>query len=151
MSKVLTNEQVWQHVKVETNPATDYEIGVINTITGFKKKAGEWRFQKGVHCEKCNRELTILDYFLTGIQHHSLTEIQKFICPDFEKQESCDHDIDPEKVDRYEIADHPNPIGCVNCGHVNQMMHKLYSHPGCKGMVLRMPKETYENIVDNSN
>lgn len=149
MGNALTNKQVWEQVKTETNPASTYEIGVLNTITGFHKTAGEWRFQKGISCEKCRRELTILDYFLTGIQHHSLDGIKKFICPDFQSKSNCNHHIDPELVDRYEIADHANPIICVNCGHLNAMNHKLYSHPGCKGMVIRMPKETYEKFALN--
>ncbi len=144
----LDKNKVWKLVKQETNPATNYEIGVINTILGIKKRADEWRFQKGIHCYRCSRELTILDFFLSGIQDHSIEEIKDLVVKDLKDPGQCEHDDDPNLINYVEVADNTSPITCCNCGNTMNLMHKLYMHPGYKGRVIRMPSNIYRKFAE---
>lgn len=173
MTNTPTSEDVWRYVKAETNTATEHEIGIMNAILGTSFPKESWRFKNGVHCTSCDRTLTILDYFLTGIQHHSVSKIKSFIFPDTDGK-SVDLPLDPDNMVRADIVEHPNPIGCLSCGFMNEFMHDVYGHPvvvppgpnpgplpepgpgpapipgtgplGRPGIHVRMPKEFYNKI-----
>jgi hypothetical protein len=149
MSKEPTLQQIWDFVKSETNSATDYEIGVMNAILGTTLPKDSWRFKKGIHCERCNRELTILDYFLTGVQHHTLSGIKEFLSPGESNSAKLEFSVDTDKLVKYDTTDHPNPIACVSCGHVNPLLHDVYGHPVAhgEGIHVRMPQDLYNKIA----
>lgn len=151
MSNEPTLKQVWEFVKSETNPATDYEIGIMNAILGTNIPKEGWRFRKNVHCGGCKRELTILDYFLTGIQHHSVHGVKEFVSPGEGDLKMLAFQIDTDNLVKFDIADHPNPIGCVSCGHVTPMRHEVYGHPVKigGGIHVRMPQDFFNKIAES--
>jgi uncharacterized CHY-type Zn-finger protein len=126
-------------VKEHTNPATDFELSVINKIVGIEKLNGEWRFEKNLICTKCHRELTILDYFFSGLNHHSLQFIQDSVCPD-RIDGKCKNPVSEEEtVSRVDVIDHEMPIACINCGTMRpSLTYAMYVHPACAGAVIRM-------------
>lgn len=126
-------------VQEHTNAATDFELSVINKLVGIEKLNGEWRFQKGLICRNCHRELTILDYFLSGLSHHSLKFIQDSVCPD-RVDGQCRNPVSAEAaVNRVDVVDHEMPINCVNCGTVYfSISYAMYLHPACAGAIIRM-------------
>lgn len=132
-----------------TNPIKPHEAEIISSILRIHTGEHFWRFQKHVFCGGCRRELTVLDYFLTGLQHHDVEFILKQVCPDYEEHGTCDHEADAINVDKIEVVDHAMPVMCTQCGFLNNGDYKLYVHPGCKGYMIRLPNAMHEGIIRN--
>ena len=136
-----------KHVYKHTNAIKPHEAEIISSLLKIHTGEHHWRFQRHIFCEGCHRELTVLDYFLSSLKHHSINFILKEVCPDFEKDGTCDHEADSISVDRVDVVEHGMEISCVNCG-VTRPGYELYLHPGCKGYVIRMPERKYNEIKE---
>lgn len=130
-----------------TNPIKPHEAAIVSSILRIHTGEHFWRFEKQLYCPGCRRELTVLDYFLTALRHHSVDFIIKEICPDYEVGGTCDHEADAINVDRIDLVEHPIAINCTACGGVfERQQYVIYSHPGCKGNILRMPATTFDRL-----
>jgi hypothetical protein len=80
------------------NPIRPHEAAIVSSILRIHTGEHFWRFQKHVYYPGCRRELTTLDYFLSGLKHHTVDFILKQICPDYEQHGTCDHEADAISV-----------------------------------------------------
>ena len=130
------------------NPIRPHEAAIVSSILRIHTGEHFWRFQKHVYCPGCRRELTTLDYFLSGLKHHTVDFILKQICPDYEQHGTCDHEADAINVDKIDIVPHGIQIDCIACGGVYESaLYELYAHPGCKGYVIRLSQAKYDAIL----
>jgi hypothetical protein len=147
----LTEPQKKQFLNVvygHTNPIRPHEAAIVSSILRIHTGEHFWRFQKHVYCPGCRRELTTLDYFLSGLKHHTVDFILKQICPDYEQHGTCDHEADAINVDKIDIVPHGIQIDCIACGGVYEsLLYDLYVHPGCKGYVIRLSQAKYDAIL----
>ncbi|WP_320202820.1 hypothetical protein [Agrobacterium rosae] len=131
----------------ETNPIKAYEAKIISSILTIHTGEYFWRFQKGIFCKNCRRELTALDYLLSAFKSHSVEFIVKQICPEYEETGECDHEADAITVERIDVVERGTTITCVNCGTDDvSPTYDLYAHPGCKGYTIRMSPEMYNML-----
>ena len=78
---VTEKKHFLNEVYKETNPIKPHEAEIISSILKIHIGEHYWRFQKHLFCKACGKELNVLDYFLSGLKHHSVDFINKQICP----------------------------------------------------------------------
>lgn len=100
-----------------TNPIKPHEERIIANILQTKNHQRDWRFKNHVFCKGCNRELTILDMFLSGLNHHSPKFIHDYL---YENGPSGGKIVyDDGTLPKIQVFTHGLQIVCVNCGSEN--------------------------------
>lgn len=162
-----------EYVYANTNPVRAHEAGIISSILGHKFGQHVWRVRKNHFCDGCRREMTVLDYFLTALQMHSVEFINRSIFGEFELEEESPVGLQLDvraAESRIDIATHALDVLCAVCGTLNhgvepdstgggpRYVRYLYGHPGCGGgsntprcerlvQVLRIGDQTYSAIA----
>ncbi len=131
-------------------PATQFENEVISAILDIKNPI-TWQFEKNQICPSCNRNLTILDYLLSGILHHPIKFIRNEVCPDQVDTLQSEADVDPKKIARIDVVDSPIAITCTSGTVKHGLTYNLYAHAGSKGAIIRMSPTHYEAFKTHFN
>jgi len=136
------SDAVWRMIEKDLKPAKPYERAIINKLLSIESGGDNWALQRGIKCGQCGREVTILDYFLTGVVHHPMQFMERSVNWESPTPGS-------EQVKRVLVMDRDTPITCLNCGNTIQTKaYVLYVHPGDGGKCIRMSSEYASNVKE---
>jgi hypothetical protein len=118
--KQLTKERASEFVRIMyeiTNPIKPHEAKTIKSILQTKNHQNGWRFKNHNFCRGCGRELTVLDMFLSGLEHHSAKYIHDYL---YEGAPGGGEIIyEDGENPTIQVFKHGLRVTCVSCGVIS--------------------------------